>query len=78
MKIDLIGSAKDGSWPIVGSIEVGGTGTPSGVLIVNTGDSSKYFTLQDAGGDWQYVESTVVDLVSEDINWACPQSFWLR
>ena len=75
MRITMRGRSQNGSYPVIGSIDVGTP--PASVLILNTSESgTKYFQLQDEGGDWVYVEARVIDRNSKDVDWAQSQSFW--
>ena len=74
MNINLRGRSQDGSYPVIGSIDVGIP--PAGVLILGTSEGSKYFQLQDEGGSWVYVEARVVDRNSEYVDWVKNESFW--
>jgi hypothetical protein len=74
MRINLRGRSQDGSYPVIGSIDVGIP--PAGVLILGTSEGSKYFQLQDEGGSWVYVEARVVDRNSEYVDWVKNESFW--
>jgi len=75
MKITMRGRSQDGSYPVIGSIDVIGA-SPAGVLILGTSEGSKYFQLQDEGGSWVYVEARVVDRNSEYVDWVKNESFW--
>ena len=74
MNINLRGRSQNGSYPFIGSIDVGTP--PAGVLILATSEGSKYFQLQDEGGSWVYVEARVVDRNSENVDWTRSESFW--
>ena len=75
MKITMRGRSQDGSYPVIGSIDVIGA-SPAGVLILGTSEGSKYFQLQDEGGSWVYIEARAVDRNSEDVDWARSGNFW--